>query len=301
MTALAFFGDDAGKAARRRAYPIRAYIGSNGGGKSLAAVHDALHALDHGRPVLSNVALYDPDTGRPHRLWVPLRSFGQLMEARGCDVLLDEVTGVASSREASSMPPQVANLLVQLRRRDVTLSWTTPAWNRADKIIREVTQLVVVCRGYAADKSAALSGGVDWRPKRLFRWVAFDASSFDEWSASMGDTSRKRHAVRVSRQWFWRPGSRASEAYHTMEDVAVLGHSISVGGTCLTCGGRRRVPACTCSDVSREARATPRPSRLVAPLPSPHVHAGLVSDSVGMPPPIGLPVSCQPPLSAPWG
>lgn len=248
-------GDDARKAARRRGFPIRAYIGANGGGKSLAAVHDALHALDHGRPVLSNVALYDPDTGQPHRLWVPLTSFSQLMEARGCDVLLDEVTGVASSREASSLPPQVANLLVQLRRRDLTLSWTTPSWSRADKIIREVTQLVTLCRGMASDHSAALAGGVDWRPKRLFRWSSYDANDFDEWSTNLGDTSRKRHARRVGRQWLWRPGSRCSEAYRTMDDVAVLGHSVSVGGTCLSCGGRRRVPPCSCADSPPAARA----------------------------------------------
>jgi hypothetical protein len=245
--------DSAKFAARRRAYPIRAYVGANGGGKSLAAVHDALMAMDNGRRVLSNVRLWDPETGQPHRLWIPLTSFEQLLHARGCDVLLDEVTGVASSRESSALPPQIANLLVQLRRRDLSLSWTTPAWTRADKIIREVTQLVTVCTGSLPERKA--NGLQEWRPKRLFRWRSYDAGSFDEWSTALADRTRTRHAEMVCRQMFWRPDSRASQAYRTYEEVAVLGWSLSVGGTCLSCGGRRSVPKCSCTDQTHGAPA----------------------------------------------
>jgi hypothetical protein len=52
-----------------------------------------------------------------HPLYVCFNEWEQLLEARGCDVLMDEVTGVASSRESQSMPAPVANKLVQLRRR----------------------------------------------------------------------------------------------------------------------------------------------------------------------------------------
>lgn len=255
-------GDNERKAARRRGFGIRAYVGANGGGKSLAAVHDALVAMDSGRHVLSNVRLWNPETGQPHALWVPLTSFQQLLAARNCDVLLDEVTGVASSRESTALPPQVANLLVQLRRRDITLSWTTPAWARADKILREVTQLVTVCRGFARETTS--DGRREWRQARLFKWTSFDASSFDEWSSALGDTTRKRHADKVLNQLFWRPDSRAERAYRTYEDVAILGHSLSVGGTCLTCGGRRSVPRCSCSDQPMPAaprRGAPAPAR----------------------------------------
>lgn len=217
--------------------------------------------MDSGRYVLSNVRLWDPETNAPHRFWVPLTSFQQLLQARNCDVLLDEVTGVASSRESAALPPQVANLLVQLRRKDITLSWTTPSWARADKIIREVTQLVTVCRGFVRETSG--DGQREWRQARLFKWQSFDAGSFDEWSAALSDTTRKRHADKVTTQLFWRPGSRAELGYRTYEDVAVLGHSLSVGGTCLTCGGRRSVPRCSCSD--QPVQAAPRrgaPARL---------------------------------------
>lgn len=249
------WSDHARSAARRRAYPIRAYVGSNGGGKSLAAVHDALHAMDNGRRVLSNVRLWDPETGQPHRLWIPLTSFTQLLEARGCDVLMDEVTGVASSRESTSLPPQVANLLVQLRRRDLSLMWTTPAWARADKIIREVTQLVTVCKGSLPERSG--DGLREWRPKRLFTWRSYDAGTFDEWNTGLQDRTRKRHAELILTQRFWRPGSRTEDAYRTYEEVAVLGWSISVGGTCLSCGGRRIVPKCSCNDQPASASARP--------------------------------------------
>lgn len=247
------FSDSPKFAARRRAYPIRAYVGSNGGGKSLAAVHDALMAMDNGRHVLSNVRLWDPELNQPHRLWIPLTSFEQLLHARGCDVLLDEVTGVASSRESSALPPQIANLLVQLRRRDLSLSWTTPAWSRADKIIREVTQLVTVCSGSLPERKG--DGLREWRPKRLFRWRSYDAGSFDEWTTALQDRTRTRHAELVCRQAFWRPDSRSERAYRTYDEVAVLGWSLSVGGTCLSCGGRRSVPKCSCSDQPTGAPA----------------------------------------------
>ena len=52
-------------------------------------------------------------------LWVPFTDWRQFMDWKGGDVLMDEVTGVASSRESHSMPGPVSNLLNQLRPRDV--------------------------------------------------------------------------------------------------------------------------------------------------------------------------------------
>jgi len=133
---------------KRRAFAIRAYVGPNGGGKSLAMVNDVLPSLAAGRRVVSTVKLLDED-GNPHPLWVPLQDFRTLLDVEKCDVLLDEVTGVASSRSGSSViPPGVLNVLMQLRRRDVTLSFTAPAWNRAEKVIRECCQSVTLCQGF---------------------------------------------------------------------------------------------------------------------------------------------------------
>ena len=51
---------------QRRGFPIMAYVGPNGGGKSLAMVKDTVPSLRAGRRVLSTVRLLDAATGEPH-------------------------------------------------------------------------------------------------------------------------------------------------------------------------------------------------------------------------------------------
>lgn len=251
----------------RRAYAIRAYVGANGHGKSLAMVNDVIPSLEAGRPVLSNVRLLDYNNPRPcddpactsenhethlaaHPLYVPLVDYSQLLDANSMDVLLDEVTGIASSRESSQLPVQVVNLLVQLRRRDVTLSWTAPAWARADKVLREVSQVVVHAKGYAPKTRSTSDGTRMWRDRRLFWWRSYDATLFDDF------TNGKRERLRpFALQAFWRPGSVAERGYDTLDSVSALGWAME-SGLCIACGGRRSIPRCTCSDQSpRKASA----------------------------------------------
>lgn len=114
---------------------------------------------DGSPPVLTGVL---EDTGRVHEkahpFYVPWRTYTQLLGWRDGDVFADEITGFASSREIKNMPPQVANYLVQLRRRNVVLRWTTPSWGRADVIIREVSQAVTLCVGHVPAAAAAGPG-----------------------------------------------------------------------------------------------------------------------------------------------
>jgi len=249
----------------RRSYTIRAYVGSNGHGKSLAMVNDILPSLRAGRPVLSNVRLLDFDNPRPcdddsceaenhathmaaHPLYVPLLDYRQLLEVRSADVLLDEVTGIASSRESSALPVQIVNLLVQLRRRDVSLSWTAPAWARADKVLREVSQSVVHCKGYMTKARASEDGSmVVWNDRRLFFWRCYDASAFEDFTAGKRQKLRARPV-----QFFWRPGSAAGRAYDTFDSVSALGWAME-SGLCMRCGGRRSVPRCGCDDGAGNA------------------------------------------------
>lgn len=230
---------DAGRSFRRQA-PIHAYVGANGGGKSLAMVHDTLPSLHSGRRVLSTVELLDASTGEPWPNYERLTEWSQLLEARDCDVLFDEVVGIASARESQGMPVQVANFLVQLRRRDVVLRWTAPAWSRADKIIRECSQAVTVCSGHL---SVAADGEVRlWRERRLFRLRTYSTAEFDEWSTS------KESRLRAERKaWLWRPGSEAMRSYRTLGDVSRVGEVLD-SGRCAHCGGRKAVPRCTCGD-----------------------------------------------------
>ena len=131
-------------------------------------VKDLKPSLDRGRLVYSTVRILDPFTGNAHPLWRRITEWTDLLEApNGCDVLFDEILGIASSRASGSMPAEVANYLHQLRRKDHTLSWTAPSWSRADITIREVTKRVTVCRGYF-EKIAHVKGEADvrsWGPE----------------------------------------------------------------------------------------------------------------------------------------
>lgn len=269
-----FMRENWGKANRRRSGAIHAYVGANGGGKSLAMVHDTLPSLINGRPCLSTVRLLDferpracdtdcddPETHdlagvihrQAHPLYTPLKDFRQLLDWTGGDVLMDEVTGVASSRESHAIPVQVVNFLVQLRRRDVLLRWSAPNWSRADKVIREVSQAVTDCSGMFATYRVQADGSARlWRDRRLFRWATYDAFAFDEFSAHKRDTCRP-----TTRQFFWRPGSISERAYDTLDPVLALG-AATEAGMCMTCGGKRSMPRCRCVGDDVEAMPVTR-------------------------------------------
>lgn len=189
-----------------------------------------------------------------HPLWVPFTRWEQLLEARGTDVLMDEVTGVASSRESHGMPAPVANALVQMRRADVTIRWTAPSWARADKIIRETSQAVTDCVGYfpkviqLGDEESERM----WRSRRLFKWRTYDATQFEDWTAGKRDQARA-----LVSDLHWGPGSGVWQTYDTFDSVLTIG-TVTEAGTCYRCGGTRRRPACSCSD---ETASEARPAR----------------------------------------
>lgn len=260
-------------AAERDSVPILAVVGANGGGKTACAVYGVLRTLDgrrwecdnadhlhrHAedcprrrgwdcecdlpgpvegwRTVLSTVRLFD-DSGELHPRYVPFRRYQDLVHAEHCDVLMDEATGVASARQHQSLPVQVENLIVQQRRRDIRLIWTTPDYSAADVRIRQVTQGVVYCSGGAPVRSRI--EGHAWRENRLFRWTLYDASQFEEFTA----TQRLRGKP-LSVQYVWRPGHRLERAYDTMAAVQALGVATE-GGMCMSCGGSRSRPRCSC-------------------------------------------------------
>lgn len=121
-------------------YPIAAYVGVNGSGKTLLMVHDTLPSLANGRDIYTTVPLHLPDGTIPPNVHI-LHDWSQVLEAEHADILLDEVSAIASARETEALPPQIATLLQQLRKRDLLLRWTAPNWMRADRILRETTRL----------------------------------------------------------------------------------------------------------------------------------------------------------------
>lgn len=191
------------------------------------------------RRVLSTVELRDlSDTDLPSPHYERLRSFVQLLGVEHADVLMDEVTGVASSRAHQSMPVQVENLIQQLRRRDARLIWTTPDYGNADNRIRSVTRAVVFCKGFGVEGSRVV-GGV-WRGSSLFRWTMYDASEFDQFTVG-----KREKLAPISRQFFYRPGHIVERAYDTLAAVSQLG-AAAEGGMCMSCGGGRSRPSCSC-------------------------------------------------------
>lgn len=277
---------------KRRGFPITAYVGANGHGKSAALVHDTIPSLDSGRPVLSTVRFLDFRNPREcpggdlcddpkthflvrrtatlidgkvvfgavrtggvhqaaHPFYVPLRTFGQLLDWRDGDVCMDEVTGIASSRDYVSLPGPILDLLVQLRRRNIALRWSAPNWARADKVIREVTQSVTVCtatfpkrREQPVDEAPRL-----WYDRRLFIWKTFDAADYEDWEESQSDNIRP-----AVTQYIWRPGLLMNRAYDTLDPVTRIGYAVL--GTCMTCGGKRSQSKCFCDDSDHDHSAS---------------------------------------------
>jgi hypothetical protein len=271
---------DSGRRARRQT-SIHAYVGANGSGKSLAMVHDTLTTLagvkwicrnpdhlhtqlDYADPatgeigpkyeglrrVLSTVRLIDAGTGEDHPLYERLTDWAQLLTAEHADVLFDEVVGIASSREHAGLPVQVQNLLVQLRKRDLVLRLTAPAFARMDKIIREVTQAVTLCRGLLGKRPE----GALWRQSRLFWFKTYNAVDFEDFTA---DSSEKLSAIATA--FMWGPRSLAFASYDTLGQVERVGEILD-SGRCAHCGGKRSIPNCRCDATQRASAPARRPS-----------------------------------------
>lgn len=175
-----------------------------------------------------------------HPLWIPLVDWQQVLDARGLDLLLDEVTGAASSRESQSLPAAIANKLVQLRRNDVIVRWSAPSWARADKIIRECSQAVTFCTGSWSKDVHDEGGQRLFRQRRKFKWKTYDAQLFEDFTLG----KRQELSAEIV-DHHWGPGSPAFSVYDTYDSVLTVG-TVSDVGTCYRCGGSRRRQACRC-------------------------------------------------------
>lgn len=249
----------------RRSKAIRGYVGANGSGKTACAVWDLLPSLDAGRPVLSTARLLDfrdprpcteldcewpghPEHGQAHPCWVPFTDWRQLLEFRDGDVLLDEVAGVASSRESGSLPFQVARDLQQLRKRAVTLSFTAPAFARTEKIVRECAQLLTHCTGLLSVKVSDDQAVTAWRRNRLLRWKSYDAAELEKFTGRDVTDDSKNRLRPLATQLFRIEGSDVAHAYDSHDVVLSLGWA-NESGICLGCGGRRSAPRCSCDSL----------------------------------------------------
>lgn len=270
-------GDPTKLAARREA-EIHAYVGKNGHGKTLCMLRDTAETLTgiewdcdqedhehtrqgitHGvRRVLSTVRIYDQD-GNPHPLFDPLESLDQLAGFEHGDLLLDEIVGVAHSRDSGSLPAQIYLKLQQLRKVDVVVRWTAPDYARADKTIRETTKAVTLCEGGHPDRS---SPGL-WKANRYFEFHTYSSADFDEFTAK-----RSQKLDPLAREYLWAPHHpEVLASYDTRQSVLRL-VATDDHGLCMACGGTRRRGECTCSDylhAKHERQTTAKSFKADAP------------------------------------
>lgn len=250
---------------RRRASEIHAYDGPNGSGKTAAMVFDTLPTLagdkwycevpDHRhtqqgivegeRYVLANLDLFDAETGELHPRAVRLTNWQQILTAEHCDILFDEVMGVASARDNQGLPGEVAMLLQKLRHFDIVLRFTTPRFGAAHIDLRGVVKAVTSCRSFLAKRGTSSA----WAPNQLFNWRTFSTEDFEDQAPSAHQRDRNRVRAKIV-AWVWGPGSLMFASYDTLGVVSVLAKTLP-SGSCSHCGGRRKVQMCACDDQPR--------------------------------------------------
>ncbi len=215
-----------------------------GGGPSLSpadrfcqAGWDALVLGSTGeRLVYSTVPLIGDD-GDDHPRYRALTGYSQLLKIEHAEVIFDEVAGVSDASDSGTIPVQVVQWLHTLRKADVRLAVTTPAYGRCSKPIRQVAQVVVDARSFFPE---ARQSGRLWRPRQLFAFAAYDAFTFEDFTVGA-----KERLPASAKAIYWRPGHVAERRYDTLGQVLALGH-VSDSGLCTACGGSRSRPRCAC-------------------------------------------------------
>jgi hypothetical protein len=268
---------------RRRSAAIAAYVGFNGSAKTATMVLDTLPDLAAGRKVLSTVAFLSRDKAvsveeannawaalgvddlrpsdplsLPHPNWIPLTDYQQILDFYDGVICMDEVQGIADSRDALGLPAPIRNILFQLRRRHVVLRWTTIDWASADKRIRRATQVVSLCRGFFPKYQP----GKIWTSRRLFWIRTYDARGFEDFTEATNRVNTKNRPKPMVRQWLrlWGGLKPAILSYDSEASVLTLGAS-SDSGMCMTCEGKKAVKRCNCPETGSESvkKGTGRP------------------------------------------
>lgn len=253
---------------RRRSVPVAGYVGTSGHGKSASMIRDTLPSLALGRRVLSTVEILDADTGNPHELYTPFRSWHQFEDIWNTDILMDEITSIMDAQESTALPKVARRLIPQQRRRNNVVRWSGIDWDNVNRRLRQMTQAVTMSRGFLPDLAAVRNAGDDqtiplWAPNRAFFLVTRDAqrvmSSEDSkrLSGEAGDARRgaKRQPRALAREIWWGPGSLAFDSYRTMGEV------LAVDGSCPVCGGKPVEKQCRGHDDSDDTGAPVRRRR----------------------------------------
>ena len=123
-------------------YPITAILGRRGDGKTCFATFLAKLDSDRGRKIYANYHLF----GIPYE-YITLEKVAELPTwLHNATIILDEIQEGADSREIFKKGNKsLTKLATQLRKRQLTLYYTTQVFTMADKRIREQTDYIVEC------------------------------------------------------------------------------------------------------------------------------------------------------------
>jgi hypothetical protein len=163
---------------------LEGYTGWHGQGKTYTAVADVLGNFQrHGIPVVTNaIVAGSMSSGRwldhgPYAPLPPVLHFETWDDLMGVitaaidrrlrlQLLIDEAGKFLSSRFYSKLDPRVLMVLQERRKvgAGLDLYWTAPHFEHVDKILRDVTQVVHVCRRFGGSEYSHDGG----RPPRAF-------------------------------------------------------------------------------------------------------------------------------------
>jgi hypothetical protein len=197
--------------------PIVGITGSNGSGKTLLAVEDAIDRMASGQTVYSTLPIAH-EVGRSR----PIRSLRELVTITDSHILLDEISVILPSG-SSTVPNEIRIFLHTLRHKHNTLVWTAPGWMRAHNELRLVTQA-----NLAVSPLIKVGNGTPWPTPLIVMAGLLDTV----------DGEPDATPTKVLRRRLVRPrGLRAWGAYDTYADTPKLG-GLFPSGTCPDCGGR---------------------------------------------------------------
>lgn len=122
-------------------FGLRIYVGMFGTGKSLSAVrYVRSQAMRYHLNVISNIVLKDIE-------YTPLINYKQIIDAPpNTIILIDEVSTVFNARSWKDFNVNLLFQLLQCRKNRKQLVCTAQRFAHVDKLLRDITAEVVVCR-----------------------------------------------------------------------------------------------------------------------------------------------------------
>src|SRR6056297_3378714 len=133
---------------------IIGYLGTRGRGKTLSCVREAYEHQQNGYSIYSNIKLnkkilpdYTLIDGKMLIDWV--KGEKQFKKAF---FILDEVHVYIDSRMGMSKKNvTISYFVLQTRKRDVRIGYTTQFFNQVDKRLRSPTEVLIQCQNYKTD------------------------------------------------------------------------------------------------------------------------------------------------------